>query len=430
MATSAIQQPLEFAGDTAFDYARIDRLVAAGLIWANVFLCGADFRGTAGVEEFSIHWQILLRLSIAFASGLAGLFWLFPKTYRDFLSGPGLLVTLYCAWYGVTLLFAVQPVYSFAAWASLTGVLLLIPSAMRILGGATLLRTAAFSVMCYIVGSWFAYLFVPSIGIYHEWVTETTQFDRMGGLGHPNELGMYCAFAILLFSGLLISGQVRRGIAIACIGLAAVTLMYCFSRTAVIACVFGLMFTLQQKIRTREFVVGAVAGCCVLALLAFLVIGSGSADWRIEDVLVKLTKSGSTTELTTATGRTEIWAYGIGKILESPLTGYGYCSGRFVMEFHSYHCHNIVLNAALYGGVISVLILVSILTYLLWSMFTRPVPAIDGLAACILLGGMVDELIVSPSPSAAVVIFATVVFWRHLGMNAEAANSGPANSAR
>ena len=425
MATSAIHQPLQIVRHDSFVDVRVDQIVAAILIWANVFVCGADFRGQAGVEEFSIHWQILLRLGIAFVSGLAGLFWLFPKTYRDFLSGPGLLITLYCSWYGATLLFAVEMIYSFAALASLLGVLLFIPAAMRILGGAAMMRTVAFSLMCYIVGSWFAYIFIPSIGVYHEWVTADSQFDRMGGLGHPNELGLYSSFAILVFSGLAVSKQVRRGVAICCIGLAVITLMYCFSRTAVIACAFGLMFTLQKQLRTRAAIVVAVAAGCVLALIAFAVLGSGSADWKIEDSLIGLTKSGSTTELTTATGRTEIWAYGIGKIVESPLFGYGYCSGRFVMESHSYHCHNIVLNAALFGGFPGGLLLISILLYLAWSMFTRPEPVIDGLAACIMLGGMVDELIVSPSPSAAVFIWAMVVFWRQLGMQMQPKPGSP-----
>lgn len=419
MSSTAIQHISEGAVYESGRSTAVAPLVATGLIWANVFLCGAYFRGQVGIEEFTIHWQILMRLGIACLSGLAGLFWLFHGTWRDFLSGPGLLITLYATWYGIALPFAIETTYSLAAWASLVSVLLLIPGAMRVLGGVAMLRTIAFALMCYIVGSWFVWQFVPSIGVYREWLTDDLQIERMGGLGHPNALGLYCAFAILVFVGLLAAKQVRKSVALLCIGLAAVTLIVCFSRTSMIACLFGLTITLQYWLRMRTTALIAVAGCLVLTLLVFVVLGSGNADWTLENLLLRFTKSGSINELTTATGRTEVWKYGVEKIAERPIFGYGYCSGRFVMEYYSYHCHNVVLNAALYGGIASGLLLLFILGYLAWSMFRHPVPAIDGLAACIMLGGMFDELIVSASPSAAVVIWITIVFWRQLGMSLE-----------
>lgn len=432
MANSLTSQLLQIPRNDSLAAMPVAPMVCAALIWANVFVCGAYFRGQVDVQEFSIHWQIILRLGIAFASGLAGMFWLLPMTYRDFISGAGLLLTLYCVWYGVTMPFAVEMTFSLASWASLVGVILLIPAAMRILGGAAILKTIAFSLMCFLAGSWFVYLFVPGIGVYTEWVTESIQIVRMGGLGHPNSLGLYSAFAILVFSGLVVTNQIKRSVAIVCIVLAAITLGFCFSRTAAIACLFGLVFTFQDQLRTRKAVMVAVAIACVLAFISFVVLGSGSADWQINDMLVKSTKSGLTTELTTANGRTDIWAYGMERILDSPIFGYGYCSGRFVMEFHSFHCHNIVLNAALYGGLPSAMLLTFIMSYLVWSMFTQPVPAIDGLAACILLGGMFDELIVSAAPSAAIVIWTTLVFWRQLGMSFDASPghcpSSPNNS--
>jgi exopolysaccharide production protein ExoQ len=393
----------------------LDRVACWLVTAAIVFLMGADFRGDTG-GDFQVHWQIYLRLLVAAVAGGIGTLLLFPKTYRDFLCFPGILLVGYAGWYLATLPFSIAKGYSAAAWVSLAGVLLFIPAAMRVLGGFRLLTAIATGLVAFLVGSWFAYLFVPEIGVFNEQVTQTEVFERMGGLAHPNELGMYAAFTTVLFAGLGVSRRLSWSFAFLGMLLGIVTLIGCFSRTSMVVCAVGLAVTLQGQWRLRSNLTGISLGIGLASFGLLIAFGTGQLDWLIEDALRKLTKTGSTDELATATGRTEIWSYAISQIAESPLYGYGYCSARFVMEEHSYHCHNIVLNALMFGGIVSGLIVAAMCVYLLSGILFNPRPEIDGLASILLAGGMVEGLLGAPSPAAAIFLWFMLIFWRQLDM--------------
>lgn len=393
----------------------IEQLVCWSLVVLVVFINGADFRGGTG-EEFEVHWQIYLRLMVSFACGCVGALYFPSKTVRDFLAWPGLLIAAYVGWYGLTLPTSIEKTYSAAAWVSLVGVLLLIPAAMRVLGGYRFLMAVASGLTLYLIGSWIAYLFVPEVGVFQEQITMTYVYERMGGLGHPNELGFYSAFTILVFAGLAVSGRMSWMFAGLGMLLGAITLFTCFSRTSTITCALGLMLTFQAYWRRPGNAIGVVLAIGLGVLVVFAAVGAGELDWFIESTLTKLTKSGSTDELSTATGRTDIWAYGSKKIGESPLVGYGYCTARFVMDEHSFHCHNIVLNAAMYGGVVAGLIVICMVFVQLAAMIYDPIPAIDGLILLMCVAGMVDELLGVPSPAASVTLWFSLLLWRQLGM--------------
>lgn len=383
------------------------------LVAALTFFMGADFRGSTG-GEFEVHWQIYLRLLLAFASGALGALLLFPRTYRDFFTWPGILLTLLLVLYLLSVAFSASKSYSFAAWSSLLGVTLFIPGALRVLGGFRYLTAVATGLSFYMVGSWIAYLLVPSVGVFEEQVSMTEVYPRMGGLGHPNELGFFAAYTVIIFAGLGTSKRIGWTIAGAGMLLGIVTLVGCFSRTAIIVCTLGLLVTFQEYIRLRSLAaIGMFLGAGVLTVV-FFVVASGTLDWAIEDSLRGLSKSGSTDELKTGTGRTEIWAYGIKKIAERPVRGYGYCTTRFVMEDYSYHCHNIVLNAMMFAGILAGFLVLTMVLYHVFFILTKPLPVIDGLAVVMLTGGMVEGLLGAASPAASTILWFTLLFWRPL----------------
>ena len=386
----------------------------ASLVFAVVFLNAADFRGDTG-EEFSVHWQIYLRLLICAVCGGTGIL-LVSKSYRAFLTFPGFLITLLIAWIGVTLPFSVDRTYSLAAYVSLGAVAMLIPAAMQILGGYRYLMIVAAGLMTFIVGSWIAYLVFPEIGIFKEQITQTEVLERMGGLGHPNELGLYSAFTTVLFAVLGYGRRLSYLIVVPAMLLSLVTLVVCFSRTSMGITLVGLLVVYRKELFTQQTVIATL----LLAILAippiFVVAGNGGFDWLVGDALEKLSKSGTADELTTATGRTDIWAYAIQRIGEQPLHGYGYMTARFVMEKYSYHCHNIVLNMCLNTGVIGGMTLLSMVLYFVYAIYHDPRYEVDGLVAVILAGGLIDGLLFAAVPSAAVLIWFSALLWRQLDM--------------
>ncbi len=396
----------------------LEQALAAALVFAIVFVNGADFRGDTG-EEFSIHWQIYLRLAVCAAAGAYGTLALFGRTFREFFTFPGALLSGYVVINGLSILVSQQRTYTLAAWLSLVGVALFVPAAMKSLGGRKLMLTIAFSLCIYLLGSWVAFLYFPDIGVFHEQVTQSDVFARMGGLAHPNELGFYSAYAAIVICALYATRQVSAPVAAMGSLLALLTIYSSFSRTAAIACSVGLAVTFGASLRRPGNVVGMLLLAGLVTLVLFGLLGMGQLDWLVDSWATKLTKSGNLDELATATGRTEIWVAAISFIQESPLLGYGYCSARFVMEDYSYHGHNILLNAMLYAGIGGGLIVGAILLHLFWSALVDPRPAIDGLVACMFAAGMVDGVLASASPTAMMLIWTVALLWRQLGMMAD-----------
>lgn len=391
----------------------LEKLIFWALPFLVVFINSADFRGDTG-EQFTVHWQIYLRLAICLLCGLFGAAVLFPRTYRDFITWPGLLLLIEVAVYGLSQMTSVQPSYTLAAWVSYICVLLMIPAAIRSLGKTDFLYSILWALICYLVGSWIAYLIFPEIGIHKEYTIGTSYVERMGGLGHPNELGMLSAYATLLAAGMTRTGRCSKFFGFAVMLLGAATLFTCFSRTSTICTMLGLAFVFRQDIRRAGnlFFVGVAAG--VGSLLLYFAIGFGYLDFFLQDLVGKVTKSGSIEELSTATGRTEIWSEAIRLISESPITGYGYAGARFVMEEHSYHAHNIILNGAIYAGVLGAAVVGLMMLVIMRDLLRKSDLTLDGLAVCMLFGGMLEGLLGAASPAASILIWTSLLLWRQL----------------
>ncbi len=86
------------------------------------------------------------------------------------------------------------------------------------------------------------------------------------------------------------------------------------------------------------------------------------------------------------------------------------------MEDHSYHGHNIVINAMLFSGIPGGLVVITMVAVLLMGIVFMPRPEIDGCAACLIFGGMLDGVIGAPAPAAGLVIWLACLFWRQLGL--------------
>lgn len=403
------------------------KAVMAALVYAVAFINAADFRGDTG-EVFTVHWQIYFRLLICAICGMIGIMSI-HLVIRPLTTFPGLLISLLLVWIGLTLPMSIDKSYSVAAYVSLGAVLTMLPAAMSILGARVFLLTLGSALLTYLIGSWFVYLALPDIGVFREQVSMTEAVERMGGLGHPNELGQYSAFTVVLFAILGYLRQIRWSLAAPAIALGVATLIVCFSRTSILVSIVGLLVVYRRELFTERTVLAVIALALVLMPLGFLVVGSGELDWMISDAMLKISKSGSTDELTTGTGRTEIWQEAFRQIGNQPLHGYGYVTARFVMEDFSYHCHNIVLNMTLNTGIPGGLILLSMVLYLVWSIITDPRHEIDGLVAIIIAGGLVDGMLMAPVPSAAMLIWFSAVLWRQMDMRLESEtdNDSPAD---
>ena len=386
--------------------------ILSSLVFLIVFFNQADFGGQSA-EQFSVHWEIYARLLICAASGLAAIL-LMHQVLGPYLKMPGLLISGFLLWSLILIPTSVDKSYSTATLVSLIAVAAMVPAAIKTLGQRQFMNMIGLGLVTYLVGSWIAYLFIPEIGVFYEQVSMTDVYARMGGLGHPNELGLYSAFTFVLFAGLHAKGQMKLQFVLPIMALAAATLVTSYSRTSLILATVGLAVVYRDRLLTRQFVLTAMVGVLLLIPIVGYQFASGTIDWTLEDTAMSLSKSGTADELSTATGRTEIWSYAIERIGEKPLTGFGYGTMRFVMDEHSFHCHNTFLNFSLSTGVVGGLFFLTMCGYLLTMAWQDPRPEIDGLVAIIIIGGFVEGALLSPAPTCQLLVFMSAILWRQL----------------
>ena len=134
-------------------------------------------------------------------------------------------------------------------------------------------------------------------------------------------------------------------------------------------------------------------------------------DRLLESKLSMLTKSGDTSELTTATGRAEIWAQAWKLVQEKPLTGYGAASSKVLLAEYSMYTHNLWLNVTLSTGLLGgILILLTTLSRLN-QFFYRRHPIADGLVAMILFNGLAENVIFSLLAGMPTILFVIGLTW-------------------
>ena len=152
----------------------------------------------------------------------------------------------------------------------------------------------------------------------------------------------------------------RVGLAAALIVLA-IALFLTNSRAAELAMVAAIIFVFVAR---SAFL--ATVSAALMGLFAFVVASTDIASGLGKAVTHLLSRSGGTYELTSFTGRTDIWAFVAHKWLESPWVGFGLGSPREVIAtgfatrwgqtFGS--AHNFMLESLLSFGVIGTILLV------------------------------------------------------------------------
>ncbi|MDH3707096.1 MAG: O-antigen ligase family protein, partial [Acidimicrobiia bacterium] len=157
------------------------------------------------------------------------------------------------------------------------------------------------------------------------------------------------------------------------------------------------------------------------AVLVLLVVVAGlvsTASSNIaSDVAVEASRSGEAEEITTLTGRTDIWESSLDAIRQRPLTGWGITGVRPIysdavvrgeLAFEAQDAHNVLVQVALVGGIApAVLLLAAALSYLVGlSVSTNRLR--DALVAMVVLHGL-TEAVIGSEPRLLFFVFATAL---------------------
>lgn len=332
--------------------------------------------------------------------GLAGMyggigFLTDPKVRRLLFTFPVMWMFILLGFFCLSVPTSSSPVQSLASTISIACVLLMTATALVQLGPKLVLEIVFWAISCFVVGSWLAYLFVPSVGVFLEATTGGMFIRRMGGLAHPNTLGQISGLTIVL--GLLLYREekakswLRTAIVLAAVG----ALLGSMSRTSLLATIVAMAVIFRSHIFQREYamtaIVFSIAGVIALMAASMLTDLEGKIATRLD----MLSKSGDASELTSATGRNVIWAKTIELIGDRPLFGYGAATSKFWLKEYSMHTHNMVLNIAFSTGVLGGLVAVWMCLGRLWQLVVARHPIADAIVIFILVNGLFENVMFS-----------------------------------
>lgn len=378
-----------------------------GLLAACILVNDANFR-VAEVDQVSLDWQTALRLGLcALCGGYAVLN--LPRALRRLARFPMAWLLLFIGWAWLTVPLAITPAYALAACAALTSSALFTAALVERVSGEAIATTVVAAIVLLAVGCWIAQFVQPELG-QPDYLTPGHEPAtwRLGGLTHPNGLGAHCALAI----GMLIVGRVAwqwSWQSIVPLGaFFAVTLLATGSRTSCLMAGAGMAFLCLRKKPAWLALGVAAAASLVLLGEAF------GADWT--GWLSAATREGNLREISTFTGRTDLWAMALDHIGRSPIWGYGYGCSRYLFleaaDFPATHPHNLFLDTMIETGVTGALIEAAMFVALLRRLLARPCPFPDMVLLLVAVMGLVEVPIFNPLPEAFTLSWMLALGWR------------------
>ncbi len=386
-------------------------LFGFAVIFLAAFFNMVDFN--EGKEVVALDRQVAIKLMICAGCALYGCYGVFTDvSVRKLLSGfPGLWLVVILGFYFLSVVTSIDRMYSLASTLCLAAIIAATATALVKLGVLPVLNTIFWACGLFIVLSWAAFLLVPELGVFAEPMEDGEFFERMGGLAHPNTLGQFSGMTIVLGVVLSATYGIRSWLRSLVILLAVGALILSVSRAATGGTLLALAIAYRHKFMRREFffryLLLATIGLAGL-FAAAMIFDLGTL---IESKLLALSKSGDSAELTTITGRSEIWAYTLGLVAERPFTGWGAATSKHLLEDYSLYTHNLVLNVALSTGIFGGLAAILMCGSRILQMFQRRHPAGDAIVAFICITGLVENVIFSPIAAMPTIAWIVGLVW-------------------
>lgn len=406
-------------------------LVFAAAIW-NIVDINSQFE--SGEDHVGLDAPVLLKLAIAGACWIVGLWGviLSPQVRRTLISIPGsVLVTLGLVFVATSAV-AYEPSANISRVAAVInlGYVLFVAVSLSAIGLKRFAIACLIAMIGNLLANWALYLFVPTIGVFEEELGRGTMISRMGALGHPNAIARIGMFSGLISLWLLMTSpsvwnrnRLVQTFHLMVIGLAIATLFATASRTAYAATLCAVAALLIDRFASRWGVTLVFLGVTVCAS-AFLVLGfAGGADSLGETLVSATTKTGDLSELTTATGRTEIWAEAVRLISNRPLVGWGLNSSPLLMPDHSMHTHNLLLHATFSGGLLAGVLVCGLLIWSLTIGAFSGEPLVRAVSIALVVSGLFEDAALDTFASPSTLLwFMVLLYPAHLAWSRRSAH--------
>ncbi|WP_019904413.1 O-antigen ligase family protein [Methylobacterium sp. 77] len=288
-------------------------------------------------------------------------------------------------------LWSLTPVYTMVNGLGLLGYLGFACLLAATVPDRTAIRVMTGSLFGLMVGGFVIGTLFPEIG----WLppsNEEPQWRFQGISGHPNVCAQQAGYFLTLAVCARRRSQIGRGMALVCIVTACSAIWMTNSRTTLLACLlaWGVI-----GLRGRGLLMLAAIPVCLAGSFAALFLAVADLS-HFDALLGGVTRSGSISELTTLTGRTEIWSVAADLIAQRPLFGWGYngteqlISDSVPTTFYGSHlnAHNMSVQLVLTLGFIGAIPGFCFVAGLLLRMITTPDPTRDQVTIFMVVSGL------------------------------------------
>ena len=352
--------------------ARSNRVVILLHLFASVFLVQAVFR-IRDYQDKDVDFQVILKIviwmTVAFAALIHARQWL-----RILLIPSNFPWILFLLWIAATTVVSPVPAYTAVSVFTVMACVLFSAYLFSSFDEVEIFATIVAAIALFCIISIVVYFAIPEFGHYVYWVNEERFVSpRLAGIaGSANNMALIAAFSLVVI-GLYAREFHRINVFFAPLaGLISLIALLMTNSRGPLAGTLIILFIVYMLRWRRLYAAVAMFSVGLLALAIILPKG--------EAFLFKMvSRSGDVGEITSFTGRTEIWHAVLKLASAEPWMGYGYASSVFVLPQHASevgfatsHAHNVFLQLLLTTGIIGVaLFVVAYITVLIRAAVQR-----------------------------------------------------------
>ncbi|WP_158811708.1 O-antigen ligase [Beijerinckia sp. L45] len=380
------------------------RAIVAMIAFA-VLVPNLSFRDRA-LGETGLDWQNGIKLAawsvmLMMAVRTRHLIW---KALRD----PGIaLAALFGCLSFASALWSPVPGYTVAcavgnlAWLSLAVI------AAASLPTAAFCRALLWALLVEIVLALAASVFAPDFA----WMPPSymeTDFRLRGLSGHPNLLAQHAALLMLALLSVQDSKPLGRVSMVSVLLLASLALILSGSRVTILAIGLAWLLTEIRSHRAAPHLLVGLAGVVIVGVQILI------AAPDLGSILGALSRTGSASEITTLTGRTDLWQIAWEHFLERPLFGWGFNGTEQLMadsvgrsfEGNAVNAHNAVLQSLMSLGLVGSIPVLGLFLMLIYRCIRFPDRIRDRLLIYLVVLGFGEA-----EPLSVPMVLSFLLFW-------------------
>lgn len=383
------------------------RTITKWLLFLTGFMTCAIFRHRDYAEK-SLDFQILLKLAVwglAFAFSVACYkFWI-----KKLLQIDNIFLVLMLLLVAVSCTYSPNVVYSAASAFSLFAVLAIFYLAASVLTKKELLWQLIMACSTIVAISLIVYFVNPDFGRMKEWSNDVLiMTTRLSGItGTANACGFIAATALLslYFYKRYLQRLTFSYWFLVLMNLGALVLTH--SRTSMAALVVAIFLTMLVH-ATPARLSALFMGICLVIIAALTI------DY--DTLFQLLSRSGEASEITSGTGRAEIWAFVVTLIAQKPLWGWGYASSNAIIPaaaaeigFVASHGHNAYLQIAFCIGYIGLFLFAALIFLKIFFALKYQSQMVIGFLFLVLVDGLTEPIAFQGPVIATALVLATAL---------------------